>query len=457
MKEIQKNVKKTNISIADSKDSSGIHTIVVCQKLKGLKWNTKNRDFEKEYNEANLIYLPIEQVILKNDKQLDLRTHNEASRLKEGKECVILTNKNFGVKGTIESSDEMNASLKNVKVNAEVEGKKVRDVVFAKEIYQRMSRNIGEAYYSVDWISKKYKIKQIALNRITSSVNIRYEDDHIIKTTDIGLKIRNSGQKKHIPKEVRYSETPNPRNPERPYATWEYSEKAMNEIVEYLQTFPLIEEYLVWESEQEKERGNKKFGKDNARNNYLDDLMPFVEKIEDRMEELNKIRKFVENSKFRNHKFVPAGYQFMDENIIKSIDEKLTNLKSEERKGEEAVPGIVEKVPSQLLFAEMHPHWASPFKSDIFNFDFGDRVMNVNTSKRAYIKFCEIGTVIGFTLTQVVVMFDEPNLSLKKVYDQCQLFRGAEIDPESLINLTKKHDENKKSNRSNMRKGSKKY
>ena len=62
---------------------------------------------------------------------------------------------------------------------------------------------------------------------------------------------------------------------------------------------------------------------------------------------------------------------------------------------------------------------------------------NVNTTHKNFVPFGAFGTVVGFTLDAVVVMFDEQNLALKNIFEVTGEYRGAELSPESLINLSR--------------------
>lgn len=64
--------------------------------------------------------------------------------------------------------------------------------------------------------------------------------------------------------------------------------------------------------------------------------------------------------------------------------------------------------------------------------------MNINSVKREYIPFGLRGTVVGRTSEQVIVLFDEQYLNGNNIYGHCEDYRGGFIDPNHLINLTKK-------------------
>lgn len=100
------------------------------------------------------------------------------------------------------------------------------------------------------------------------------------------------------------------------------------------------------------------------------------------------------------------------------------------------IPTGLTKVDPRTIFSEVYPFWCPPYRLTVKDFKFGDRVANINTTKRKYIPFGELGTVVGSTLDGIIVRFDEPNVSLTDVHDTCPPYTGAVVKPESLMNLT---------------------
>lgn len=64
--------------------------------------------------------------------------------------------------------------------------------------------------------------------------------------------------------------------------------------------------------------------------------------------------------------------------------------------------------------------------------------MNINSVKRQYIPFGLRGTVVGKTHEKVIVLFDEQFLNGNDIYGHSESYRGGFINPNHLINLTKK-------------------
>lgn len=64
--------------------------------------------------------------------------------------------------------------------------------------------------------------------------------------------------------------------------------------------------------------------------------------------------------------------------------------------------------------------------------------MNINSTKREYVPFGLRGTVVGKTNEKVIILFDEQFLTGNNIYGHCDEYKGGYINPNYLINLTKK-------------------
>jgi len=108
-------------------------------------------------------------------------------------------------------------------------------------------------------------------------------------------------------------------------------------------------------------------------------------------------------------------------------------VQSEESK----IPENIEGVKNEEIYVETYPFWSGHSKQGIWDFNYGDRIVNINTSKKNFVNFGEIGTVIGFTQNELIVLFDHENLSLTNLYERCRPYRGGTLEPESVINMTR--------------------
>lgn len=91
------------------------------------------------------------------------------------------------------------------------------------------------------------------------------------------------------------------------------------------------------------------------------------------------------------------------------------------------------------LYQENFPFWFGPFleANTASNFRVGNRVMNVNSTMRKFIPFGARGTVVGKTEDKVIVQFDDQFLQGSEVYGHCGKYRGAIIEPNYILNLTR--------------------
>lgn len=65
----------------------------------------------------------------------------------------------------------------------------------------------------------------------------------------------------------------------------------------------------------------------------------------------------------------------------------------------------------------------------------------MNSSMRQYIPFGLRGTVIGKTEQKIMVMFDEQFIGGQSIYGQCEEYRGALVNPDHILNITKKFEQ----------------
>ena len=181
--------------------------------------------------------------------------------------------------------------------------------------------------------------------------------------------------------------------------------------------------------------------------NTLEDALPNLETDEERLAELKKLIEYLSNCDLANKSFVPAGFTFLSAEARTAIDTKVEQMKLNETK---ELPSALDRVDPRMMFVENYPFWVPPFEQTNQNFRFGDRVANIDTHKRKFVPFGEIGTVVGHTLDGVIVRFDNPNVVLTDVHDTCLPYTGAVVHAKGLINLTlnseMKHQQKKQQN-----------
>ena len=382
---------------------------------------------------------------------LDQRIAHPLSRFEPMKKAILLDSKYFGITSIIKQPNEEGPVNErfcyyDLSINSKTEEKKIRDLFFAKKIINKNMMHETK-YSSIDHISKRLGRSYQIINRITSSIFIKYTEAGEKKTVDIGLKLRNNNQKLHIPIDVIYSEKIN-NYTGQPTQFWGFSNKAEKVIEDYLYTFQWLHHYVEARAHFEASNRANKFNKHENKMNKLEDAMPFIETEEGRLEELKRLTDWLDNCDLAKRSFVPAGFRFLSDEARGSIEEALEDLKQEPQK---KIPSELVKADPRTIFTEMYPFWTPPFPATVGSYRFGDRVANVDTHRRKYIPFGEIGTVVGNTLDSIIVRFDEPNVTLTDVHDTCPAYTGAVVSPSSLINLTQNYEIMHQSTQQNYR------
>lgn len=68
-------------------------------------------------------------------------------------------------------------------------------------------------------------------------------------------------------------------------------------------------------------------------------------------------------------------------------------------------------VPINQVYQEHFPFWSAPYQLGhaipLESFTLGNRVLNLNSSNRAFVPFGLRGTVVGRTERKVIVLFDK--------------------------------------------------
>lgn len=92
-----------------------------------------------------------------------------------------------------------------------------------------------------------------------------------------------------------------------------------------------------------------------------------------------------------------------------------------------------------MVYQECFPFWCQPYSNKTADdYNVGDRVININSTRREYVPFGLRGTVVGHTNDKVIVLFDEQFLGGNNIMGHCENYKGGYINPNYLINLTHK-------------------
>jgi hypothetical protein len=161
---------------------------------------------------------------------------------------------------------------------------------------------------------------------------------------------------------------------------------------------------------------------------------------------IKKIVSWVNSLPISSLPFVDMGFDTLSPEIIDSINQQRDNIVNNYQ-SIQLQTKQTEFMQSKVLFVPRFPFWTPLYsESSPDRFIVGERVINLNGSKRAYIPFGQRGTVIGKTGSKVIVMFDEQFLQGSDINGHCEQYRGAIMESSHLLNLTKKFNAQLKKN-----------
>ena len=169
--------------------------------------------------------------------------------------------------------------------------------------------------------------------------------------------------------------------------------------------------------------------------------MPRIEDVfgssdDEAVEKLKELTQWLDRLPLSILPFVDMGFESLDPGTTQKINQQRQTIEQAFQQVNLPVKDQ-ETVPLWLTYTESFPFWSSPFPDNtIDKFKVGDRVQNLNSSRRDYIPFGARGTVIGKTQQRVIVMFDEQILSGTDMQGLCPLYTGALVYPFHLSNLT---------------------
>jgi len=190
--------------------------------------------------------------------------------------------------------------------------------------------------------------------------------------------------------------------------------------------FPEVFEFMEWQIESQSKGVTK-----------LHDLFP-EEQENDALAHLKRITQWIEGLPISKLPYVDIGFDTLSGDLVQKLDLAVSEIR-EENTAAKIQCQDVEHLQAFHVYQENFPFWVSPFQnSDTSGFVVGDRVMSINSLRRKYLPFGLRGTIIGKTADNVIVLFDEQFLNGDTVYGRCSKYRGAIIQPQQVINITKR-------------------
>ena len=247
-------------------------------------------------------------------------------------------------------------------------------------------------------VARMLKLNPLVLSRITSSFTVVVDDNRL----NLGLNLKFEAKKLKV---LGYSR--------RGDNGWEFSQKAIDLIKEYITKFPQF-----FQGIQRNPQGDL----------YSD--TDFFDESESKAK-VKEIQDWLKSVQSRSFEKVPLEAQQLDGDAVKEIEEAA----DEYMRGLEASkPRRIKSVPRKAL---LKPSDAEHRLQNQW-FSLGDRVVYVQDSGK--VPIATRGTVVGLTRTTrqtlLDVVFDLTFMSGTTLSDRCSPFRGMAVPVSSVLNLT---------------------
>lgn len=248
-------------------------------------------------------------------------------------------------------------------------------------------------------VAKILGLNPLVLSKITSSFQVALEDNRI----NLGLNLKFEAKKLKV---LGYS---------RKTSGWEFSDKAIELIQQYMIKFP---EFIA---------GIQRNSQGNVYN--ATDFYPQSE-AKDRIKAIQAWLKEIESKSFEK---VPLDAEQLDSEIVSRIEQAADGAFQMDPPGK----GVNKKINGAPRNALLKPSDAEQRLSHQ-RFTLGDRVVYVQDSGR--VPIATRGTVVGKTRTSRItlldVVFDVTFMSGTSLEDRCSPFRGSTVPVHTVLNLT---------------------
>lgn len=251
-------------------------------------------------------------------------------------------------------------------------------------------------------VARMLGLNALVLSKITSSFQVMLNDNRV----NLGLNLKFESKKLKV---LGYSR--------KAANGWEYSEKAIQLIQQYMIKFP---DFIA---------GIQR----NSQGNIYEatDFYPPSE-AKDKIQEIQAWLKSVESKSFQK---VPLEAEQLDSDAVDKIEQAANNAFQMDPPGK----GQNKKINGAPRNALLKPSDAEQ-RLGQQQFSLGDRIVYVQDSGR--VPIATRGTVVGKTRTSrttlLDVVFDVTFMSGTSLEDRCSPFRGSTVPIHSVLNLTNK-------------------
>jgi len=311
-----------------------VNVMVTANRIAGVDCynDLKEYYFYKTYmDQAEMV--PLSLIVRKRDPKhcwdVNLRVNSPEQELVKNQQVICLNLNMFGLVGAVQHVDARRGQIK-VGFNRATEEKKTHDPFMGQRHLEQEHKKIQgsneriKTFFGDQEIDRMLGVKSGVVSRITSSFLIAYKslETHEKQVVDIGLNIKNWSKRLHIPKYVRfvsnadqvsnnqhdgYNHNHHARGAKHVRSHWEYSNDCVDILREFHEKFPSAFDCV------HKTRNNK------TAVQKLSDLYPGD--LPEAVGKLKILVKWVEGLAMSNIPFVNMGFDTLDKELIKSMDQ----------------------------------------------------------------------------------------------------------------------------------------
>lgn len=255
-------------------------------------------------------------------------------------------------------------------------------------------------YYPSYQVAKRCGVTSLALSKLTSSMLLSWKDQKV----NVGLRLKFEAKGEKV---LGYSR--------KSAAGWEFSEKALELVKDYVQTFPEIATML-----------SHKSGVDITRASQIWD----EEVVGAKMAQL---KEWIKVKGIRDLETVPLYAEQLSKETVQNIEaftSRLVDTRTAIGAASQVKRVFIKGIPRTALLKPNH----APFRLQAQRFELGDRVIMVQDSGN--VPLSARGVVVGINSNSLEVVFDVPFLSGTTLGDRCAPYKGATVSFVSVLNLT---------------------
>ena len=432
--------------------------------LQGVDYDEMRDEAFKTYKEE-VLTLPFNLCMRKRHQShfhnIEERCNTVHGRISVKQPAICFNQQLLGVVGVVKSIDHKNQTVKLI-INKEDEESKIHNPFLAENFLRRELQNEGHIdqrgqvtqkkkqqarqFYGDQEIEHMLDLEPGTVNKLTGSYLIAYDtpDQDQRQVVDIGLNMKNFTKKVHIADYVRFIQVDNAsasilddfnhdrlaRGAKHIRKHWEYSGECIQIIKDYLEKFPEAFEAIEYSAGQKKDKAM----------HSLWDLYPDIPKNEKdkAISKLKEMLAWIEGLPLSKLPYVEMGFDALDTDLVNRLQSHHEHVKDFYQAIDLKVHQV-ETIAISNIYQECFPFWFGPFfeKNTVKDFRVGNRVINLNSTLRKFIPFGARGTVVGKTEDKLIVMFDDQFIHGNTIYGHCQNYRGAQVDPNNLLNLSR--------------------